>query len=128
PKFIEKTSASKSLHIYKLARYCDLVPEVGQGLRRLTDGCAAARLKSFREQRNGWYLAFGDRFIGGENYTNPLDFSRSLFVGATFIEQLPAEELLEFVDVPWCRGDFYFMEKGAVALWAAAGANWSSLE
>ncbi|HWI58049.1 MAG TPA: hypothetical protein VNZ22_12545, partial [Bacillota bacterium] len=54
PKFIEKTSASKSLHIYKLARYCDLVPEVGQGLRRLTDGCAAARLKSFREQRNGW--------------------------------------------------------------------------
>ncbi len=128
PKILEKTTASKSLHVNKLARYCDLVPELGDTLQRLSDGCGAVRLRAFRELRNGWYLAFGDRFIGGENYTNPLHFPRSLFAAATFIEQRPAVELLEYIDVPWCRGDFYFIEKCALALWSASGHNWASLE
>ena len=54
--------------------------------------------------------------IGGENYTNPLHFSRALFAGAVFIEQLPPEEIASFVDVPWCKGDFYFIETCALAL------------
>ena len=73
-------------------------------------------MKNFREARNGWHLAFGDRMIGGENYTNPLHFSRALFAGAVFVEQLPAEQIMGFVDVPWCKGDFYFIEKCALAL------------
>lgn len=117
PKILEATdSSTKHLHISKLARFCGLTPEVGEAVRTLTDGCGAAHLKKFREARNGWYLAFGDRMIGGENYTNPLHFSRALFAGAVFVEQLPAEQIVGFVDVPWCKGDFYFIEKCALAL------------
>jgi hypothetical protein len=128
PKIVEPTrSATIRLHNFKLARYCGLVPETGEALRKWTDGCAAARLKSFREERNAWYLAFGDRMIGGENYTNPLHFPRAVFAGAAFIECLDAAELLRFIDVPWCQGDFYFIESCADALWAA-GRPWAKIE
>ena len=121
PAIIEKSSdATKGLHNFKLARYCDLTPEVGAALRRFSGGFAEQRLRAFREERNGWFMAFGDRFIGGENYTNPLHFPRSLFAGAALVEGLPAEELSAFLDVPWCPADFYFIEKCALALSADA--------
>jgi hypothetical protein len=117
PKILETTDSTiKHLHAGKLARFCALTPEVGEVLRTLTDGCGAVHLKNFREARNAWYLAFGDRMIGGENYTNPLHFSRALFAGTVFVEQLPPEQIASFVDVPWCKGDFYFIEKCALAL------------
>lgn len=117
PKILETTdSTTKHLHTGKLARFCALTPEVGEAVRSFTEGCGAAHLKNFREARNAWYLAFGDRMIGGENYTNPLHFSHALFDGAVFIEQLPPEQIASFVDVPWCKGDFYFIEKCALAL------------
>jgi hypothetical protein len=124
PKILEKSerSASKSLHHFKLARYCGLVPEIAGALDATgTTKTAAARLQAFRNERNGWYLAFGDRMVGGENYTNPAEFSRALFAGAALIEKVPADALLQWVDVPWCQGDFYFMEKCALALWSSAG-------
>jgi hypothetical protein len=117
PKILEATdSSTKHLHISKLARFCDLTPEIVDAVRTLTEGCTAARLKDFRQARNGWFIAFGDRMIGGENYTNPIHFSRALFAGAALVEKLPPEELAAFVDVPWCKGDFYFIEKCALAL------------
>jgi len=128
PKILQKTrSATKQLHNFKLPRYCDLVPEIGEALRKLSAGCGAGHLKAFREERNGWHLAFGDRMIGGENYTNPLHFPRSLFAGVVFVEQLPADQILAFIDVPWCKGDFYFMEQCAYALWASAGRPWQKV-
>jgi hypothetical protein len=126
PQILEKTkSASKHLHNFKLARYCALVPEVSEAVRRHSEGLAAARLQAFRMERNGWWLAFGDRLVGGENYTNPPHFSRALFLGATAIEQLPAGQVQAFVDVPWCKGDFYFIEKCALAGWSAGGRQWN---
>jgi hypothetical protein len=114
-------SASNRLHNFKLGRYCDLTPEVGFLLTVTTEGLSARRLAEFRSTRNGWYLARGDRMIGGENYTNPLNFSRSLFSGAALVEQRPATELRRFMDVPWCAGDLYFLEKCVLVLWAGGG-------
>lgn len=113
-------AASKSLHNAKLARYCDLVPEVAEALRLHAAGLAAIRLRVFREERPGWYLACGDRMIGGENYTNPLHFSRSLFVGAALVERLPPGQLSRWLDVPWAKADFSFVERCALTLFAAA--------
>jgi hypothetical protein len=127
PKILEATeSSTKHLHISKLARFCHLVPELGEALSEHTAGCAAARLKRFREARNGWHLAFAERMIGGESYTNPLNFSKALFGGAVLVEALPADELFSFVDVPWCQGDFYFIEKCVYALWTTGGRRFSA--
>jgi hypothetical protein len=128
PHLLEKSNlASKGLHNARLARYCDLVPEVGAAVAKLSADCGSRNLKTFREERNGWFLALGDRLIGGENYTNPAHFPRSVFVGATFVEQIPSEQLLAFIDVPWCQGDFYFIEKCVFALWASEGRQWIDL-
>jgi hypothetical protein len=128
PFILEKSdAATQKLHNARLSRYCDLVPEVGEALARFSDGCGAGRLKLFREERNAWFLAHGDRFIGGENYTNPIHLPRALFAGAAFIEQLPAQQLLGFLDVPWCKGDFHFVERCLLALWADAGRPWKKL-
>jgi hypothetical protein len=122
PKILEATdSSTKHLHINKLARFCQLTPEVGEAVRRLTGGCGAAHLKNFREARNGWHMAFAERMIGGENYTNPLHFSKALFDGAVFVEALPVEPIPSFLDLPWCKGDFYFIEKCVYALWTVSG-------
>ncbi len=128
PQFVGKTrTANRTLHISKLARYCSLVPEVGEAVRLHSGGLPAARLAEFRAARNAWWLAFGDRFIGGENYTNPPHFVRAVFTGAAIFEQLPPGQLAGFVDVPWCHGDFYFIEKCAMAQWAASGRPWKRL-
>lgn len=129
PKILDKStrSASKSLHNNKLARYCAMTPEIGAAMMRHAAPVAAQRLAQFRGERNGWYLAFGDRFIGGENYTNPAHFPRSVFAGAALIEAVPAAQLLQWVDVPWVQGDYYFMEKCALALWQSGGGRWTSL-
>jgi hypothetical protein len=124
PRIIEKSDASsKHLHYYKLSRFCDLTFETAEAIRKLSDGCAAGRLRTFREERNGWFIAYGDRFIGGENYTSPPHLARALFTGAALIEELPPDELFGFVDVPWCKGDLFFIEKCVYALWADAGRN-----
>jgi hypothetical protein len=129
PRILGKTlSASKNLHNYKLTRYCDLTPEVGAAVRKWSGGCGAGHLKTFREERDGWYLAFGDRMVGGENYTNPLHLSLALFAGAIFIEELPGEQIAKFLDVPWCKADLYFIEKCVHALWAKAGRPWIELK
>ncbi len=117
PQILEKTDAStKALHNVRLARYGGLGQELAVLLARRTDGLAAARVRLAREARNGWFLALGDRFVGGENYTSPLHFTHALFTGAALLEKLPGERLLQFVDVPACRADFFFIEKCALAL------------
>ncbi|MFO8011983.1 MAG: hypothetical protein R6X20_01625 [Phycisphaerae bacterium] len=129
PRILEKThSATKTLHIAKLARYCDLVPEVGRAVADLSGGMGRARLAAFRAKRNAWYLAFTERLIGGENYVSPPHMGRAMMAGATFVERLPAEDLLGFVDIPWCEGDLYFIEKCTYSLWAAAGRKWKRVE
>jgi len=129
PKILDKThSASKTLHIAKLARYCRLVPEVGRAVADLSGGMGAARLAAFRAKRNAWYLAFTERLIGGENYVSPPHMGRAMMAGAAFIERLPGDELLRFVDVPWCEGDLYFIEKCTCSLWAAGGRKWKPVE
>jgi hypothetical protein len=125
---LEKSNAAtKGLHNYRLARYSHLVPEVGAALAKSSEGCGPKNLRIFREERNGWFLAFGDRLIGGENYTNPLQFPSDLFAGAALIEQLPAEALAGYIDVPWCPGDFSYLEKSVYTLWALAGRPWTKL-
>ncbi len=117
PRFMEKTNSSTShLHVHKLARYCDLTPAIAEAVRVHSEGLAAERLKLFREERNAWWLAFGDRMIGGENYTNPPHFVDALFRGAALVERLRPGRIASFIDVPWCKGDLYFIEWMALAL------------
>ncbi len=115
PRFLNKTDVStKGLHHFKLARYLHLAEPALTLLRQ--DGTAARRLRSFRDARLGWWMAFGDRLIGGENYTTSPDFSRALFVAAVELEVTPPDILAGWLDIPWCRADWYQIGKISLTL------------
>jgi hypothetical protein len=61
-------------------------------------------------------MAFGDRFVGGENYISPPHLSHAMFAGAALVEGIDAATLSEWIDVPWCEADLFFIEKCALAL------------
>ncbi len=111
--------ATKSLHHFKLARYLHL-PEPALVMLR-HDGTAAERVRPFREARPGWWMAFGDRLIGGENYTTSPDFGRALFGAATDLEPPAPQQMHAWLDVPWCKGDLYQIERLALLIRATAG-------
>ncbi|MGI8603276.1 MAG: hypothetical protein ACR2OZ_09785 [Verrucomicrobiales bacterium] len=106
--------ASKTLHTGKLARYLKLTPELGFALREWTDGAAAARLQTLRKKFPTWWIARGDRLIGGENYISPLHFSRALWQGLAWVENDPKRWDGVALDIPWCRADLAFVEKAFV--------------
>ena len=120
PRIVESTSAgSHGLHNVRLARYCDLVPEIGRFVRERDGGVGTRRSAAFRQQHPGWQVAWGDRLLGGENYTNSLTLAQATFAGAAWIERLPTDQLAPWLDIPWCPGDLYFLEKCAAILSAA---------
>jgi hypothetical protein len=47
--------------------------------------------------------------------------------GAALMKHLPAQQLSAFIDVPWSKGDFYFIERCVLALRADAGRPWKKL-
>ncbi len=116
-------SATHTLHNVKAPRYLRLVPEVAAAVADLSDGLATERVGGLRGDRPSWHLAFGDRLTGGENYHSPPHVSRALMAGAALVERLPSKRLCAFVDVPWCAGDLYFIEKCAYALRAGSAAG-----
>ena len=109
----------RALHHFKLARYLHLPEPMLVVLRH--DGTAGKRVQPFREARPGWWMAFGDRFIGGENYTTSPDFARALFIAASELEPCPPEMTVKWLDVPWCDADLYYIERVAMFLRSAAG-------
>jgi hypothetical protein len=116
PHLLDRSFATRTLHIYHLARYDHLTPETAHAIRRSSLDLAAPRIRAFREARPAWWLAFGDRTIGGENYTNPPHATHALFAATALIEELPANSLIQWLDVPWCRADLYFIERCTLIL------------
>jgi hypothetical protein len=119
PRLLDRSQATRTLHLYHLARYDHLTPEIADAIRRWSGDLSVPRLRVFRELRPAWWLAFGDRMVGGENYTNPPHFTHALFAAATLIEQIPASHLVDWLDVPWCRADLYFIERCSLILRAS---------
>jgi hypothetical protein len=136
PRLLDRSVATRTLHLYHLARYDQLTPEIAYAIRRWGGDLTTSRLRMFRELRPAWWLAFGDRMVGGENYTNPPHFTHALFAAATLLEQIPASTLVNWLDVPWCKADLYFIERCILILRAAQdqsagkgqGVDWKSQE
>jgi len=113
---VPASTASKQLHHYKLAQFGYFHPDVVRIFSEEERTVAAKRLSAFRDERPGWWMAFAERFVGGENYITPPHLSHALFVGAALLEQVDAKTLSNWIDVPWCEADLYFIEKCTLAL------------
>jgi hypothetical protein len=110
------TTATKRLHHFKLARFDHLGADVAEMFSEEERTLAASRLKSFREARPGWWMAFAERFVGGENYISPPHLSHAIFAGSALVEKVDAATLAGWIDIPWCEADFFFIEKCVLTL------------
>jgi len=108
-------------HKRKVAKYYGLTPEVG---RLIADHAlsAATRYMAFVDRSlPGWFLAGEERqYHFGENFIDYPDFSLGIFEAKAMIHRVSASELMRYVDIPWCEGDLYYIEKLAWVLRVAA--------
>ncbi len=112
-------------HAAKVSRYLDLVPELGLALRDLVPQAAEENVRTLERRFPVWYFAWGERLIGGENYINPPHFARAVFCAQAMVSRRSGEELARRLDVPWCVGDLWHMQKLALTLWALGGYRWT---
>jgi len=75
-----------------------------------------------------------DRSASQQFTANPvrltdMDVGEFLFSAPRFsaAANAPSEKLNGYFNVPWCKGDLYFIEKSVYALWAAGGRPWKTL-
>jgi len=103
--------ASKGLHQAKVPRYVDLVPEVAAMLSEFASEQLNAHVRALMTGLPLWYQAFGERMIGGENYTSPPHLARGLFMIGADGGVLDEKQLASKLDQPWCKADLYYIEK-----------------
>jgi hypothetical protein len=74
--------------------------------------------------RPAWWLAWGPELMW-RNET-PFSFptmSAEIFAAKALILREPAEKLTQYVDLPWCKADEYYIQKLALALAVAGGMD-----
>jgi hypothetical protein len=107
---------SGSAHSAKIPRYVGLVPETSFVLRHYVGDQFEYFVRGLARQSPVWYQAFGERMIGGENYISPPDLSRGLFSALADGVRIPPDELVRYLDHPWCHADLYYIEKLSAVL------------
>jgi len=111
-------------HKAKPVQFQGLVPEVGSWLRANAPDAARKYLDFVDRSLPGWYLMAEERqFHFGENYIDFPDFSLSIFQAKAYLGGSQPEQLAEWVDIPFCPGDAYFVEKLAILLHVAANQS-----
>jgi hypothetical protein len=110
-------------HKAKPDKFHRLTPEVGSLLAKLEPVAFDKYLGFVDTTLPGWYLVGEERqFHFGENRVDYPDFSLSIFQAKAYRGKNSFAELLRWVDIPWCEGDAYFVEKLAICLHVAGMA------
>jgi len=104
-------------HRQKIVKFLDLTPEVGRAIADEAPEAARFYLDFVDLVLPGWYLAFEERQVHfGENYADFPDLALGVFEAKAWIEGAPGDALARWVDIPWCRGDLYYIRKLAIAI------------
>lgn len=104
-----------------------LGPEVGAFLRDYANEAVESYLKEITEIRpraneggcDLWYLTLGERSINStdtENYCLPPDMGVAVFRALAFIRQVKGDQLAKWVDIPFCKGDLFYVMRASWAL------------
>lgn len=128
-----------------VARYLDLAPEVGRLCRQRTDkGRRQAWINLNAALIADWPLAWTERptglmnppgkvpewakeYIGDEIFLSAPIFAMSQFAGKALVLGEDGPTLSTYLDIPWCRGDLYFIAKCTLTLRAWAGSPFEKL-
>lgn len=111
------------------SRWRHLVPEVG----RLCVAHAGPIAKHLVDvyvdyQRPTWWLAWNVELMWrNESPMAMPTMSAEVFAAKAMILGEPAERLVAWRDIPWCRGDLFYLQKTVLCLEAAAETRWQDV-
>jgi hypothetical protein len=113
----DKLSWAVFPHRHKLAIFQDLTPEIADIIRREEPEAAAQVWATFTNLAPTWHLQGEERqYHFGEDFVDTPDFALSAFQALAFVQKAKTAELLERVDIPFCKADLYHLQKLAIAL------------
>jgi hypothetical protein len=116
----DKLSWAVFPHRHKLAIFQDMTPEIAEIIRREAPEAAAQVWSTFTNLAPTWHLQGEERqYHFGENFVDTPDFALSAFQALAFVQKAKTAELVDRVDIPFCKADLYHLQKLAIALEAA---------
>jgi hypothetical protein len=99
-------------HSAKIAKFFGLEPEIAAAVRDHALDAGRAYLKVVDLMMPGWYLAGEERQVHfGENFMDFPDQALSIFRAKAMVGRVGRGKLERYLDVPWCEGDLYYIEK-----------------
>jgi hypothetical protein len=111
----DRLQSSRAQFAY-IPRYRRMCPALGKMLRDLAPAEIGRNIRDCNQQLPVWYQAWGERLIGGQNYTNPPTLARALFAANAWCQNASPKMLTTFLDQPWCKADLYYVEKLSMVL------------
>jgi hypothetical protein len=108
------------------SRWHFLTAEVGRLLALQARSTHRALMDLYVDyHRPTWWLAWNvETMMRNECPYEFPTMSAQVFAARSLILGEPAERLVGFLDRPWCKADEYYIQKLALALDAAGGADW----
>jgi outer membrane protein assembly factor BamB len=104
-------------HKAKLALLHGLTPEVAARVKQQAPEAVTKVWQTFEALCPTWHLVGEERQVHyGENFLDPPDFALDGFTALAWMQDAPATDLAERVDVPFCRADLFYITKLAVLL------------
>lgn len=102
-----------------IPRYQGLVPEIGRALSDFAGEDAAIQDSFIETVVPAQYLA-GSLSLGrSEQFTNSPTQALEVYLAKALVLQEDGETLRQYLDVPWCLGDLYYIEKLILAVQAS---------
>lgn len=99
-------------HYAKIDKFLDLQPEIAAAVRDYAPKAAGFYLRLVDITMPGWYLAWEERQVHfGENFIDYPDQAVSIFRAKALLERVGRKALKRYLDLPWCAGDLFYIEK-----------------
>ena len=110
------------------SRWRHLTPEIGRFCALYTGQIHKHLMDVYVDyHRPTWYLAWGVETM----WRNECPFafptmSAEVFVAKALILHEPAEKLTNYLDIPWCKADLFYIQKLVLCIEASGNIIWQS--
>lgn len=112
------------------ARWLFLTPETARLCRSFTDEVQKSLVGRYIDyHRPTWYLAWGQLTEGADEECTALpNTTMAHYAAKAMLVDTPAEQLVQAVDIPWCKADLYYIQKLVLAIEAHGQRQWRSVK
>jgi outer membrane protein assembly factor BamB len=107
-------------------RWRNLTPDVARLLAHYAKDVEQHLMEVYVDyHRPTWWLAWNVELNWGNEVPTALPtHARDIFAARAMILGEPSPQLSKYVDIPWCKGDEYYIQKLALTLHEQAGTRW----